>query len=125
MTPTSFDESIHCLASTYGALLAMALSLDIDDQERALSFLGLGDTAARDYEEALRKLRVAHDTCQAAGQLAGQAAALELLGSAAEEHGDAELATRRYKEALFIYLAVGSVRGHAVMDRLASLASHP
>ncbi len=121
MTPTSFAESIHCLASTYGTLLAMAFSPDSDDQERALSFLGLDNAAARDYEAALRKLRVAHDTCQAAGQLA----ALELLGSAAEEHGDAGLATRRFKEALFIYLAVGSVRGHAVMDRLASLASHP
>jgi hypothetical protein len=47
------------------------------------------------------------------------------LGNAAEEHGDAELAARRYKESLFIYLAVGSVRGPAVMDRLASLAAHP
>lgn len=66
-------------------------------------------------KELRAKLRVTHDTCQAAGQLAGQAV-LELLGSAAEEHGDAELAARRYKEPLFIYLAVGSARGLAVMD---------
>ncbi|GAA2382905.1 hypothetical protein GCM10010378_24450 [Streptomyces viridochromogenes] len=125
MTPTSFDESLHCLASKYGVLLTMALSPDCDNQKRARSLLGLGNASAGDYEGALRKLRVAHDTCQAAGQLASQAAALELLGSAARSTGTPSLPRDATKESLFIYLAVGSARGPVVMDRLASLASHP
>ncbi|MFC8660644.1 hypothetical protein [Streptomyces sp. NPDC057199] len=123
MTSAIIDEALNRLAAAYIDLLTMAVSYAGAEKEQARSFLEIDSGVASDCTEGTPRLHAAHDACQAAGQLEGQAMALELLGNVAEEQENPTPATRRYRESLFTYLAVGSTIVSTVRDRLKHLSS--
>lgn len=119
MTALVHDEVLGRLASAYADLVHAAAS-DQGDGPPARVFLGLDIGPTDEYEEPVQ-LRAAYDTFVATARREDQAATLEILGQAAAEHGDAELARRRYQESRFIYLTVGSSDAARLQDRLAHL----
>jgi hypothetical protein len=120
MTAPAHDELLDRLAGVYRDLLSAAASDQGDAQPEVRAFLGMGSEPTGDYEEPVQ-LRAAHDVFQATARREDQAAALEMLGQVAAEHGDAELAQRRYRESRFIYLTVSPPDAARLQDRLARL----